>query len=277
MKFLKTTLITSFAIALFTPTSSAIADPITNTNIDLRTPRIDRRDIERRIPDIDLYQGGALIREARELRELEAIPPDQRTPAQQRRLQDLTGRQRQRMDSPEAQRVLDDLLQPPSSVFPHDLPSIQNSLQALEQPTALIYPLLLDDWMELVLITPNLPPLNYRVSASRAEINRLTLDFRQALSDPTSDPRPAAQQLYDRLITPLESALKIAGTEVLLYAPDGALRYVPLAALHDGEGWLTERFVVNNITAATLTDLAVAPRTDLPHPGRRPHRRDPHH
>jgi CHAT domain-containing protein len=34
------------------------------------------------------------------------------------------------------------------------------------------------------------------------------------------------------------------------------LRYIPLAALHDGEQWLIQRFRINYITAASLTDFS---------------------
>ncbi|NES73672.1 MAG: CHAT domain-containing protein, partial [Okeania sp. SIO2D1] len=44
-------------------------------------------------------------------------------------------------------------------------------------------------------------------------------------------------------------------------APDGQLRYVPLAALYDGEKWLVEKFNINNITAASLMDLT--PKTEI--------------
>ncbi|MBD2091275.1 CHAT domain-containing protein [Microcoleus sp. FACHB-1515] len=50
----------------------------------------------------------------------------------------------------------------------------------------------------------------------------------------------------------------------LLYAPDGQLRYTPLAALYDGQQWLAQRYRVNNITAESLTEPATQPRRN-PH------------
>jgi CHAT domain-containing protein len=47
--------------------------------------------------------------------------------------------------------------------------------------------------------------------------------------------------------------------ETIIYAPDGALRYIPLAALHDGEQWLVERFRINNITAVSLEEWDTPP------------------
>ncbi|MGB7441125.1 MAG: hypothetical protein WA919_08670 [Coleofasciculaceae cyanobacterium] len=37
---------------------------------------------------------------------------------------------------------------------------------------------------------------------------------------------------------PLENDLATAEAETIIYAPDGQLRYLPLAALYDGEQWL---------------------------------------
>ncbi|HEY9669258.1 MAG TPA: CHAT domain-containing protein, partial [Coleofasciculaceae cyanobacterium] len=46
-----------------------------------------------------------------------------------------------------------------------------------------------------------------------------------------------------------------AQVNTILYAADGQLRYIPLAALHDGKQWLIERFTLNHITAASLTNF----------------------
>jgi CHAT domain-containing protein len=94
------------------------------------------------------------------------------------------------------------------------------------------------------------------------ELNRVIAEFRAALDSPRRDPRPAAQQLYDWLIRPLEADLAQAGAETLIYTPDRQLRYIPLAALHDGEQWLVQQYAVNNITAASLDDLTRQPFSD---------------
>ena len=63
------------------------------------------------------------------------------------------------------------------------------------------------------------------------------------------------QQFYDWIIKPFEAELKQANIQTIIYAPDGQLRYIPLAALHDGKQWLIENYRINNITASSLTDL----------------------
>ncbi|WP_088889884.1 CHAT domain-containing protein [Leptolyngbya ohadii] len=212
------------------------------------------------------YQSaiGQAIQQGQELAALNRIPPSDRTPAQQQRItelrqaqRELTRRYREFINQPEVQNAIAQLrtAEPQQTLPITELERFQETLRNLDQNAALLYPLVLDDRLELLLLTPGAPPLRYTVQVSRQELNRAILEFRQALQNPLSDPLPPAQQLYDWLIRPLEQDLAAANTQSLLYAPDGALRYIPLVALHDGNQWLTERFTVNNLTAASLTDL----------------------
>ncbi|MGB5972830.1 MAG: CHAT domain-containing protein, partial [Nodosilinea sp.] len=137
--------------------------------------------------------------------------------------------------------------------------NLQNNLRKLDQNAVLIYPLILPDRLELVLITPFSEPARYPVDVEQADLNAAIVAFRQALADPKSNPQPIAKKLYDGLIAPMAADLDAIGAETILYAPDGALRYIPLAALHDGEQWLTERFRVNHITATSLQDFNLRP------------------
>ncbi|MBD2158408.1 tetratricopeptide repeat protein [Leptolyngbya sp. FACHB-16] len=141
----------------------------------------------------------------------------------------------------------------------NELVTLQDNLRALEQNTVLLYPLILDDRIEMVLVTPNAPPARYSINISRTELNQAVVEFRQTLESPRSNPKAIAHQLYQWLIQPMASDLEAIGAETILYAPDGVLRYVPLAALHDGEQWLVERFRINHITAASLTNLNLVP------------------
>jgi CHAT domain-containing protein/tetratricopeptide (TPR) repeat protein len=140
--------------------------------------------------------------------------------------------------------------------------ALQNNLRALPQKTALLYPLILPDRLELVLITADNPPLRYPIAVTGADLNRAIVAMGQALKDPGSDIQPLAQQLYGWLIAPLAPQLEQAGIESIIYAPDGALRYIPLAALHDGSQYLAERFSISHITAVSLTNLNFAPQPD---------------
>ena len=50
-----------------------------------------------------------------------------------------------------------------------------------------------------------------------------------------------SQWLYQRLIKPVDKAIADSGAQTLLLFVDGPLRYIPMAALHDGQQYLIER------------------------------------
>jgi len=59
-----------------------------------------------------------------------------------------------------------------------------------------------------------------------------------------SDPLRPHQQFYDWLIRPLEGALAANEIKTLVFVHDSVLRGVPMAALHDGEQYLIEKYNV---------------------------------
>ncbi|MEM8502965.1 MAG: tetratricopeptide repeat protein [Cyanobacteria bacterium P01_D01_bin.1] len=171
--------------------------------------------------------------------------------------------------SPEIETFLSQIANTEDTLSLDSLDSLRDNLETIN--AALIYPLILDDRIELVITTPDSPPLRRTVeNVSRSELNAAILTFRSALQDPSSDAKTPAYQLYRWLIEPLEADLANAGIDTILYAPDGPLRYVPLAALYDApsssqqnEGqWLAERFQVNNITATSIQELDTQPFTE---------------
>ena len=137
---------------------------------------------------------------------------------------------------------------------------LQASLRQLPQTSVILYPLVLEERLELVLVSADAPPVRYPIDVDATTLNRTVVEFGQALKDRRSDPRLSAQQLYDWVIAPLEAELAAIGAENIIFAPDGVLRYVPLAALYDGDQWLAERFSFSQITAASETDFAARPR-----------------
>ncbi|WP_204153574.1 tetratricopeptide repeat protein [Leptolyngbya sp. CCY15150] len=224
---------------------------------------IDLRDPEQAI-------NNRVIAVGYELAQLRDIPPNQLSDNQLQRLSELDMTQREMsadfqgfLNSPEIQALvaqLDASLQEQDILARADeFINLQNNLRAIDQNAVMIYPLILEDRLELVVVTPFSEPARYPVPVDSTELNAAIVEFRQALDDPTSDPRPIAQQLYDWLIAPMEDDLEAIGAETILYAPDGALRYIPLAALHDGDQWLIENYRINHITAASLQNFTLRP------------------
>ncbi|MBW4543643.1 MAG: tetratricopeptide repeat protein [Symplocastrum torsivum CPER-KK1] len=136
---------------------------------------------------------------------------------------------------------------------PEQLSRLQDNLQFLDN-AALLYPLILEDRVELVLVTPS-SLVRKTVAVDRVKLNEAIANFRSDITSPSSNPIANAQQLYQWLIQPLEAELEQAQVKTILYAADKQLRYIPLAALHDGKQWLAQRFTVNHITATSLTNF----------------------
>ncbi|NJN74054.1 MAG: CHAT domain-containing protein [Limnothrix sp. RL_2_0] len=137
-----------------------------------------------------------------------------------------------------------------------DLREILQSLEQQGQKAAFLYPFILGDRLELVLITSSTNAISRSVKISRTELNQLIINAGTALKDRNSvnSDYTALEELHEVLITPIEAALDEAGIQTIVYAPDGALRYIPLAALRNKaeQNWLIDKYQVNNITALSL-------------------------
>lgn len=204
------------------------------------------------------------IKLGKELAELQKIPVDKRSSAQQQRIlelrkaeQEITKEFSEFLKSPTVTALVAQLRQVTGdeNLNLKDFNSLRDNLQRLQQSAVILYPFILDDRLELILVTPYSPPIRRTVNVKREELNRVIAEFHLSLKQPNSNVIPVANQLYNWLIKPIENDLAEAKTQTIIYAPDGQLRYIPLAALHDGKQWLVERFGINYITAASLTDL----------------------
>ncbi|MEQ9549004.1 MAG: CHAT domain-containing protein [Coleofasciculus sp. G3-WIS-01] len=114
-----------------------------------------------------------------------------------------------------------------------------------------------DDRLELVLVTGDGEMIRYPVpGATREKVLRTIQELRRAVTD-TRIPRPylpAAQQLYQWLIFPLEARLEEREIDNLVFIMDRGLRSLPMAVLHDGQGFIVERYSVGFMPTLSLTD-----------------------
>jgi CHAT domain-containing protein/Tfp pilus assembly protein PilF len=128
------------------------------------------------------------------------------------------------------------------------------SLEIVSKTAAIIYPIILKDRLELLV---SLPTGMKRVSVpvSSEALTKDIRTFRLFLEKRTTrEYLPSAQQLYDHLIRPLETMLASLPIDTLVFVPDGPLRTIPMAALHDGKAFLIQRYAVATTPGLTLTD-----------------------
>jgi CHAT domain-containing protein len=136
---------------------------------------------------------------------------------------------------------------------------LQSDLKAWGTNDAVIISTIIGaDRLQIIVTTPNVQE-PHTIEISSAKLNGLVADFRNALKDPRIDPRPAGQKLYEVLLKPIETDLAGAKAKTLIWSLDGTLRYVPLAALWDGQHYLVERFQNVVIALASRSKMAREP------------------
>ena len=112
------------------------------------------------------------------------------------------------------------------------------TLDVVAQTAVVIYPILLADRTELLVSLPSgLKRVSVPVGA--ATLTEEVRQLRRRLEKRTTrEYLPHAQKLYDWLIRPLEADLAASSIDTLVFVPDGALRTIPMTALHDGKQFL---------------------------------------
>ncbi len=139
-------------------------------------------------------------------------------------------------------------------------PSITRNLRKIvdAQPgTVLIYPFVLEDKTWLLWAARGGIVKAEPAPVTQQQLGEAVLAFRQQLQNPRSSEasiQATGKQLYDWLIRPLEAELKSNSITHLVFSLDRVTRYIPMAALFDGQQYLIERYQVSTILSAELTD-----------------------
>jgi CHAT domain-containing protein len=130
-------------------------------------------------------------------------------------------------------------------------------LDVVSQTAVVVYPILLQDRTELLVSLPG-GLRNVVVPVALETMTNEVRQFRRKLEKRTTrEYLPHARKLYDWLIRPLEAELEAARVDTLVFVPDGPLRTIPMAALHDGKQFLVAKFATAITPGLNLTD----PRT----------------
>ena len=135
-------------------------------------------------------------------------------------------------------------------------------LEAVEPSTAIIYPILLPDRLEL-LVSSGREINQYTQAVSAAVLQKLAQHLARSLRKGKDDAKPMAQQLYRWLIAPIEPWLQQHQIKTLVMVPDGVLRLIPPAALHDGAHYLIENYALAVSPGLTLFEPAPLQQRDL--------------
>ncbi len=141
--------------------------------------------------------------------------------------------------------------------------ALKDTLRELD--AVALYTIVAQDKYHVILITPDVEKA-YEYKISGKELNKKISAFREALQNPNSDPRTLGQDLYRILVGP-ELARDISQTrkQTVLWSLDGSLRYLPMAALYDGQKYLVENYRNVVITLASREHLkdSISPKWEV--------------
>ncbi|MEO1376812.1 MAG: CHAT domain-containing protein [Cyanobacteria bacterium J06635_10] len=104
-----------------------------------------------------------------------------------------------------------------------------------------------DDVLNIIIFTAEGKPIHRQIEgATRAEIKRVKKRFLRQISqlrnaNNTKYLAPA-KQLYEWLVKPYETEMEQLGVKNLMFINDEDLRYLPIAALHDGKQFVIEKY-----------------------------------
>jgi CHAT domain-containing protein len=121
------------------------------------------------------------------------------------------------------------------------------------EKTAVYYPILLPDRLEILLSLPD-GIQQFTVNVSAIKLKDETNEFRFELETRETEAYLAyAKRLYHWMITPIISELERQKVDTLVFVPDGVLRTIPFAALHSGSHYLIEEYAIATVPSLTLT------------------------
>ena len=134
------------------------------------------------------------------------------------------------------------------------------------EDTAVFSSIILEDRTAIVVSLPN-PEYKFNPKADRRlkkfqwiddskKLREKIKNFRiniQKFYDPTDPFLTPAQNLYNWIIRPFISDLDAAQIKTLVFIQDGLLRSVPMAALHDGQEFLVQKYAIATTPGLRLT------------------------
>ncbi|GAB4338840.1 MAG: hypothetical protein OHK0047_29300 [Leptolyngbyaceae cyanobacterium] len=141
------------------------------------------------------------------------------------------------------------------------LPVVSKPVTLIDAKTAILSTIMLGDRVAVILSQPQpgkgLQSQVYWIPANRETLVQTVNALRRQLekrSDLTNRYLTEAQTLYNWLIRPFQARLQQSSIETLVFIQDGILRSLPMAALHDGQQFLVERYAIASTLSLTLVD-----------------------
>lgn len=136
------------------------------------------------------------------------------------------------------------------------------SATVIPHGTAVLYPIQFADRLELLVETASgLQRVTTAVASAtlRQTADSLAHEVRSERGNYLAD----ARKLHDWILKPLDALMAQAGIDTLVVIPDATLRTVPIAALHDGNRFVIEKYAIAIATGLSMTNTNPAPRGNM--------------
>jgi CHAT domain-containing protein len=116
---------------------------------------------------------------------------------------------------------------------------LNQDIDKVDQKAAFIYPIILEDRLEVISKLPGQSLRHHVTFVKQAEVEKTAIELRRNIlrRNRPEEVIAKATQLYDWLISPLEQDLKNSSeVKTLVFVLDGVLRNIPMSVLYDNKG-----------------------------------------
>lgn len=144
-----------------------------------------------------------------------------------------------------------------------DADGLMETLEELGHGAVALYPVACKDVFRLLLIAPNRRRA-FTSHIKAKEFQQKIYAFRHALQLQNGllyDPLDLAKELYDIILGPATAELRKLKAKTLMWSLEGAMRYIPMSTLHDGERYIVESYRNVMFTPASNSRLKDPPKS----------------
>ncbi|OCR02766.1 hypothetical protein BCD67_18045 [Oscillatoriales cyanobacterium USR001] len=141
-------------------------------------------------------------------------------------------------------------------------------IDQIDPKAAIFYPIILRDRLEVIVKLPDLPLRHYTTFIPEEQVEETLRKLREGLTRSLVrgilkiflEP---SQKTYNWLIRPIETDLAKSGIKTVVFVLDGSLRNIPMAALHDGQQYLVQKYSIAITPGLQLVDAKPLARNRL--------------
>jgi len=146
---------------------------------------------------------------------------------------------------------------------------LDQDIDKVDQKAAFIYPIILEDRLEVISKLPGQSLRHHVTFVKQAEVEKTAIELRRNIlrRNRPEEVIAKATQLYEWLISPLEQDLKNSSeVKTLVFVLDGVLRNIPMSVLYDNKGqeYLMQKpYAIALVPGLQLLDLRPLQRERL--------------